>query len=472
MNNKLMCCIFALLTVSVAFSVVLIDYSESDTAFENSDEYRSIASTNIPIMILSENPTEMVKKLSFGTDKISNSADFPVIVDEKAVFIDDSWLSSKNIRAVNTYISGLLNQGIIIVSMGSADVFMKNPNIEFKAFMEDCDTYSIHKASDGSSFVCYSIDDGGLGNALLKTYCWVKDRIGEARTVQNSGILDLPWGTEYSSNASVYHEDYGCMNIATNYFVIPEENPRYNYYYTHYYQESVPDNNRYTADMYTRTQNTQSNLSYLYHAPTTSSGSSTVNIGFGVEVGLPDLVGVNSSISWSYSIPDVVVHDRSNTGTGLIDIWHDVDENKIVGSDTYYIEPAKLMKIDCQNGAGYCYQRDEYSIQFCKKVFLWKEYSTVDKTLNVYFVGLPHTLTIDSNGADGCIYDGEPDYFEEININTYSEGTYVRLTDHGYYKNGYTLAGFSVNPNSTTIDYALDSSIQLMNDTTLYIVWV
>ena len=214
-------------------------------------------------------------------------------------------------------------------------------------------------------------------------------------------------------------------------------------------------------------------MSYLFHAPTTTPGNSTVTVSIGTEVGLPDIVGANVSVSWNYSVPDVVVNDRSNTGVGLIDIWHDVDEDENVGEYTYYIEPAKLMKVDCQNGSGYCIQRDEYSIQFCKNVWFWKEFSTVNKTLVVYYVGLPHTLTIDSNGADGSIYEDEdPSIFEDVYSTVHSEGTYVTLWDPEYYKIGYTFVGFSTNPESTVADYPINGTIQLLDDTTLYMVWV
>lgn len=467
-----MCLLTMFLLVASTFILMNTDDSY-DATFENSDEFNSAISTNIPVIILSNNATNISQSLSFGTNAIFIDSDMPTISDQKAIFIDQTWAETKNEKLVNKYIKDALDAGIVLTTIGSADLFLNNPNIEFLAFMEDCDTYSIYKSNDNSKFICYSVDDGGSGNAIEKTYCWINTQINNEKTLQKSRILDLPWGTEYSSSASVYHSGYGYMNIETNYFVLNEDNTRYNYYYTHFFQESVPDSSRYTADMYTKTQNLQSNLSYLYHAPTTTPGNSTVSIGFGTETGLPDLIGVSVNVSWSYSVPDVVVNDRSNTGTGLIDIWHDVNEDENVGQYTYYIEPAKLMKVDCQNAMGHCIQRDEYSIQFCKKVLFWKEFSTVDKTMYVVFTGLPHVLTIDSNGADGWIYEEEdPDYFEDVYTHTYSEGSYVTLYDFDYYKTGYTFIGYSSNPNSTVAEYPVGSSIQLLNDTTLYMVWV
>jgi hypothetical protein len=435
-------------------------------------EFREATATNIPVLILSEEPSDISERISFGTSDIRTSIELADAADAKAVIIDDDWAKTQNRSAMDSYLSSLLDSGVIVTVLDSPDLFLRNPGLNFKAFMEGCDTYSVCKAADGSSYECNSIDDGGTGKAMAQTYCWIYEKLKQ-ETMQESRILDLPWGTEHSSTAYVYENDYGWMNISTNYFVLNEDNERYNYYHAHFYQESVPDDNRYTADMYTKTQNTQSNLTYLYHAPTTTPLDSTVTIQFGTEVGLPDLLGVNESISWSYNIPDVIVHDRSNTGLSLIDIWHDVNENAFVGSESFYIEPAKLMKIDCQNGLGHCIQRDVYSIQFCKHNLFWNDFNTVEKTMFVVFTGLPHSLTIDSNGADGSIYEDEyPDIFESQWTTIYSEGSHVTLTDPEYYKEGYTFIGFSANPMSTTAEYPIGSSIQIMDDETLYMVWV
>lgn len=177
MNIKLISCLIAVLLLAASVFILMDFDDESDTSFENSDEFKSAISTNIPTIILSNDATKIAQSLSFGTNAISTDSGMPDISDQKAVFIDRTWTATKNQRLVNEYIIGLLDRGIIVTSIGSYSVFSNNPLLEFIAFMRDCDTYSIYKSNDGSRYICHSIDDGGSDNAIEMTYCWINTQI-------------------------------------------------------------------------------------------------------------------------------------------------------------------------------------------------------------------------------------------------------------------------------------------------------
>ncbi len=100
-----------------------------------------------------------------------------------------------------------------------------------------------------------------------------------------------------------------------------------------------------TADMYTwiDADYYQSNYFLSDYSPTTTSGATTVGVSIGVSAGEGG-AQVSASQSWSYTISDVVVHDQSDYSQELAKWWHDVNEGKAVGSDTYQIEPGATIR--------------------------------------------------------------------------------------------------------------------------------
>jgi hypothetical protein len=45
------------------------------------------------------------------------------------------------------------------------------------------------------------------------------------------------------------------------------------------------------------------------------------------------------TLSWYYSVSDVVIRDRSDILNNRVDWWHDINENANVGSYVYYMKP-------------------------------------------------------------------------------------------------------------------------------------
>lgn len=126
------------------------------------------------------------------------------------------------------------------------------------------------------------------------------------------------------------------MNVNTDYFALNEDNHQYNYFYTHYCIQSVPDDGCSTADLNVYTKLGEE-CRILDYAPTTSSGTSTA----GVDLGVSSDGVISANISWSYSVSDVEVIDRSNFGTNEFRINHDLNEDSNVGSNTFMAEPGK-----------------------------------------------------------------------------------------------------------------------------------
>lgn len=178
MNPKALYIVFAtvLIVGSACITIVTIEASEQG-------EFREATGTDIPVLILSDEASDISEKISFGTSDIRISTEL-TDADAKAVIIDDDWAKSQKTSEMDDYVKSLLDSGIIVTVLDSPDLFIRNPELNFKAFMEDCDTYSAFKASDDSSFKCSSIDDGGTGKAMAKTYCWIYEQVKKGGYLQ------------------------------------------------------------------------------------------------------------------------------------------------------------------------------------------------------------------------------------------------------------------------------------------------
>jgi len=82
---------------------------------------------------------------------------------------------------------------------------------------------------------------------------------------------------------------------------------------------------------------------------------------------------VSASRSWSYTISDVVVHDQSDYSQELERWWHDVNEGKAVGSNTYQIEPGATVRVPNGNSVDW---QEHYGIKYGKFNGLWWTYTT------------------------------------------------------------------------------------------------
>jgi hypothetical protein len=178
-NPRALYIVFAtvLIVGSACIAIATIEASEQG-------EFREATGTDIPVLILSDEASDISEKISFGTSDIRTSTELTDAADAKAVIIDDDWAKSQNTSKMDVYVKSLLDSGVIVTVLDSPDLFLRNPVLNFKAFMEDCDTYSAFKASDGSSFKCSSIDDGGTGKAMAKTYCWIYEQVKKGGYLQ------------------------------------------------------------------------------------------------------------------------------------------------------------------------------------------------------------------------------------------------------------------------------------------------
>lgn len=209
----------------------------------------------------------------------------------------------------------------------------------------------------GGMFMSREFASFGSPNKVLKdAYKWALSNLKS-----NAGTLEIKptssgayWAYQHQLDVSSENlwEPYGRLNVRTLYYkLMNDKSTAYDWYDVHVRQQSVPgkelwrDSDWRTADMYTWINANYYNPNGFLsdYAPTTTSGTTTVGVSVGVSAG-DDGAQVSASQSWSYTIPDVVVHDESDYSQELAKWWHDVAEDKAVGRDTYQIEPGATLR--------------------------------------------------------------------------------------------------------------------------------
>ena len=167
--------------------------------------------------------------------------------------------------------------------------------------------------------------------------------------------------------------------MRTLYYKLYNDNSgTYDWYDIHVRHQSVPGSQAWgnewkTADMYTWIDANyyQSNYMLSDYQPTTTSGSTTVGVSVGVTAG-EEGASVSSSLTWSYTISDVVVHDESDYDLELAKWHHDVNEGASVGSNTYQIEPGACIRVPNGNSMNW---KEHYGIKYGRYYWFWWQYT-------------------------------------------------------------------------------------------------
>jgi hypothetical protein len=164
---------------------------------------------------------------------------------------------------------------------------------------------------------------------------------------------------------------YGILSVNDRLYMMEDLNPTYNWFTYHFVIQTEPGDLRWkngwrNADLWNSIDvdayDPPSHLSD--YGPTTTVGASTISVS--ISASASDNPGVSVGMSWAYSLPDVVVHDLSSLSRGLASWWHDIDESKFVGGDSYKIQPGAMIRVS-QSPGTYLW-RVEYGAQWGKKV--------------------------------------------------------------------------------------------------------
>lgn len=379
-----------------------------------------------------------------------------------------------------------IDDGCVVVSIGSASVFDKlkddvsfclDTSLPVSALMYD-------KASRMT--YCYSSATNSQADALEEVKEW-------ARSIDRSASYTLTNGAWGDGIVNFTHYDFGEWgeaNVQNVYRSLEENNLRYNYYFGLHNVEVIPASGHKTVYVETVSQpfnyDTNSKDRYLCaYAPTGTEGTTTVGASLGFNCSSTGEVTVGATVSWSYSIEDIVVHNYSNLNQDLFRLKHSFNKNANCSSETRMISPGHTVVVDTEGGYfnnGTYLGTDDFNFKFQKPLkTIWPftpkvTYKTFENSLNVNMVGNEKVYTLHGNGETGNHYYEHVPYSvgpEGYSVYTHnvSQGASITLGDEGFYKDDHVLVGFSTSSNSNVVAYAVGQSIRMASDLDLYCVW-
>ena len=333
---------------------------------------------------------------------IQINAAFDNIDKNEMVVIDQEWANKQTDSMLKDNIQRCIenNNAVMLISESPQLLIDSRDPIEFRSYVNDCQVYGILSLPDGRE-CCYSV--GGyidIDDAINAAYELVSNDMSAKASNDTNISFVGEWGAQklsrftYQCNVKnniegTSYTNIGKFNIATAYFPIIEKDPDYNYYLTCYFFQSVPADSYRTADM-AITTDVDATADYgqyqqlVRYAPTATSGTSSVNIGLGITTSLSGM-SINASASWSYNTPDVTILDKSDMEYNIMDLGHDIPEDKNAGIGSYVIQPGNLVMVSTQGDGAY-HAEEEYRGGICHHVLgnifnRFREFSTTASTV-------------------------------------------------------------------------------------------
>ncbi len=226
-----------------------------------------------------------------------------------------------------------------------------------------------------------SIDD--KTKAIKGAYNWALSNLQPNAGALRLGVAPLSSGAYWSYKGQLDFtsgdnwEPYGRLNVRTLYYgLIDDGSSQYDWYDVHVRQQSVPGKELWnsgwrTADMYTWIDADYYNPNGFLsdYEPTTTSGTTTVDVAIGIPAGERGAEG-SAPQSWSYTLPNVRVYDESDYSQELAKWRHDIAEDKAVGAHTYQIEPGATLRFR-ERGYGAKVWREHYGVVYAKPPSWW-----------------------------------------------------------------------------------------------------
>ena len=284
----------------------------------------------------------------------STDTDIKQIVEDispnEILAIDSSTLSEFSINEGATVKEALYN-GIPLVISGDSTSLMTIKGMSL-VMNENADATAVY--CDPVTKVIYYLSVESENNAEEIATEWIQSKMNET-----SGLSADSYGDVVVSEGWRYCQDTTKLNVSTVYEKLGEGNGK-KFYAVKYGLQSVPTTDYRTADMTIScdVKHLNSIQDLISYAPTTTSGTSSVSVSLSLSASDSGVSG-GVSKSWGYSVQDVMVNDRSDLSTDHFETFHDIDEDKNIGTVTYMINPGMLVSVSA--GSQY-YSEDNYQI--------------------------------------------------------------------------------------------------------------
>ncbi|NOZ88420.1 MAG: hypothetical protein GXO15_00655 [Crenarchaeota archaeon] len=207
----------------------------------------------------------------------------------------------------------------------------------------------------------WSIHDTGskLANNIDSVYYKMAADLGRIMPIDEFGVLAPTGGdvdiafAQADSTYIVY--PYGQLSIRDIVDDLNDINPNYHWRYYRFKSQIIPGAILYNSGWRNAAIVSEIDVDYYTplgflsdYDPTTTAGTTSVSVTLSVSAsGDRDGIspGVSLAVSWTYSIPDVVVRDLSDFSQEMAKWIHYINPAALVGVSTYLAEPGAIFRL-------------------------------------------------------------------------------------------------------------------------------
>lgn len=401
------------IVVSLALAILLLGVF---TVPVNNTEYAEgmAIEINNQDVILYSNENRMADILNYLDD--TNSDNLEISQHTISIF-DSSWIDNKTeSETKETILNSLNNHNPSIIVDGG--YFMNSKIIN-----------KVSASSPNEQIHCAYLDENGItyeysisdryseSEAIRLAYEWVNnisenstDTI-ESKTEQCNVQETVQSNSPHWSLIGIITYSEPLLNNRGSFALTIEvsqlmdfNDPEKDYFQLHYYVYGTANSDDgYRLSEMTLLYGLPEGTNVYRHGPTNTSGTSgsTVGVNLGIS-GSGSGPGVSGGVSgsWSYSISDVTVDNRSSIADNNIEIIHDIDENRNVGK-AYCSEPGVMLTVDKEIDSNYIsYTHTEHHyVDTCHHEE--KLFGLIDDNTEYYNHWIPYYVTVYNGHTEG-----------------------------------------------------------------------
>jgi len=378
--------IFAVMATVLLCTTMVLPFGSIDALDQTEKSYaEKYVVENIPefsygnLIIISDG-IEKNRSLELTSEiRVQNS--FDSIGENDIVLIDGTTkkqkTSSKTSELHNNIDALIGNSNPIIIVDNTPELITDRANpIYATGFTDDADVFCFFYDSETGASHGHSITGQNIEESISIAYKWTNEMLEEKNSEKSSGGINFItpngayWNLVYTSNVTKACGNFGNLSVRSFHYLLVGGPMNTNYVMTAYQLQGEPyvptsfwDSYIAVADMtITNDFNSRDMLTY---SPLSTGGTSThgVNMSIGTS-------GGNIGASWSYSVPDVVLHNRSSYANEKYDLWYDFNEHGVNKTDTHEIRPGVLtsgfLNGMWPNRLFHYLETDDYTVTFYK----------------------------------------------------------------------------------------------------------
>jgi hypothetical protein len=363
--------------------------------------------TDKRVVVLSGQSTldSYVNRLTKSTSQVEYSSNLSShdVTSSTILMMDRTWFYNTARTNITENLEKIVLQGTPIINIGHHPLELQsilNSNRLSHSFPEDADVYGYYRNPVTGETISYAeiyedkFDDKE-SMVIGQAYNWAVKRIEKmpvrevtkttstellnglnahvdvstneyiGRAIPSNSVSGGDWGAAQWCDITRYNTQ-GYVHIMNAHFKLIDSSSTHDFWLSDFYVEERPkwSEGKYAcADLDVKGQ-VSSPGQMIRHSPGTTSGTNTASVSLSFQYTADGGAGLGVSTGWSYSLPDVVITDNSQTPESKFYWWHDLNENNQVGKSTFYAEPGMITRVTQGDPLSI---REGYGVNWCKQ---------------------------------------------------------------------------------------------------------